>query len=177
MSASLDQSTVLATPLPADHVQLAPGVVAKIRNPILVVVFSLITLGIYQVFWWYFTNREMADYGRARGTNELGDSPAKSTLALFPGSLVVVPAIWTYFTTFQRIQAAQRLNSQASDQRVARPGPLPRDLARARRLHAERPQLGVEGGSAGGPGADFRLRIRGGRRAHQGEAPSEPRRR
>jgi hypothetical protein len=64
------------------------------------------------VFWWYFTNREMADYGRARGTNDLGDSPAKSTLALFPGALIVVPAIWTFFTTFQRIQAAQRLNGQ-----------------------------------------------------------------
>ena len=24
----------------------------------------------------------------------------------------MVPAIWTYFTTFQRIQATQRLNSQ-----------------------------------------------------------------
>ena len=85
MSASPDQSTVVASPLPANHVQLAPGAVAKIRNPILVVVFSLITLGIYQVFWWYYANREMADYGRARGTNELGDNPAKSTLALFPG--------------------------------------------------------------------------------------------
>ena len=58
MSVSPDQSTVLATPLPANHVQLAPGAVAKIRNPILVVVFSIITLGIYQVFWWYYANRE-----------------------------------------------------------------------------------------------------------------------
>ncbi len=112
MSVSPDQSTVLATPLPADHVQLAPGVVAKIRNPILVVVFSIITLGIYQVFWWYYANRELADYGRARGTNELGDNPTKSTLALFPGALIVVPAIWTMVTTFKRVQAAQRLTGQ-----------------------------------------------------------------
>jgi hypothetical protein len=54
----------------------------------------------------------MADLGRARGTAELGDSPAKSTLALFPGALVVVPAIWTTVTTFQRVQAAQRLTGQ-----------------------------------------------------------------
>ena len=114
MSASPDQSTVVASPLPANHVQLAPGAVAKIRNPILVVVFSLITLGIYQVFWWYYANREMADYGRARGTNELGDNPTKSTLALFPGALIVVPAIWTTVTTFKRIQAAQRLTGQTS---------------------------------------------------------------
>jgi hypothetical protein len=95
-----------------NRVQVAPGVVAKLRNPILVVVFTIITLGIYQVFWWYYANRELADYGRARGTKELGDNPAKSTLALFPGALIVVPAIWTFVTTFQRIQAAQRLNGQ-----------------------------------------------------------------
>jgi len=109
MSASAPQSA-LSSPLPGNHVHLAPGVVAKLRNPILVVVFTIITLGIYQIFWWYFANREMADYGRARDTNELGDSPTKSTLALFPGALIVVPAIWTTVTTFQRIQAAQRLN-------------------------------------------------------------------
>jgi hypothetical protein len=105
-------TSVAAPPVAANHVQLAPGVVAKIRNPIMVVVFTIITLGIYQVFWWYYANREMADYGRARDTKELGDNPTKSTLALFPGALIVVPAIWTFVTTFQRIQAAQRLNGQ-----------------------------------------------------------------
>jgi hypothetical protein len=98
---------------PADNlVPIAPGSTAKIRGPIAVAILSIVTLGIYVLFWWYFVNREMADYGRARGTNELGDSPTKSTLALFPGGLVVVPAIWTTVTTFQRIQAAQRLNEQ-----------------------------------------------------------------
>ena len=53
------------------------------------------------------------DLGRAKGTTELGDSPAKSTLALFPGALLIVPAIWTTVTTFQRVQAAQRLSGQA----------------------------------------------------------------
>jgi len=105
-------ATIDAPPAAENYVQLAPGSVAKIRNPILVVVFTILTLGIYQVFWWYFTNRELADYGRARGTKELGDNPTKSTLALFPGALIVVPAIWTTITTFQRIQASQRLNGQ-----------------------------------------------------------------
>jgi hypothetical protein len=95
-----------------NQIQLAPGAMAKIRSPVLVVIFTIITLGIYQVFWWYFVNREMADYGRARSTNELGDNPAKSTLALFPGALIVVPAIWTTVTTFKRVQAAQQLNRQ-----------------------------------------------------------------
>jgi Domain of unknown function (DUF4234) len=82
---------------------------AKVRNPIAVAVLVVVTIAIYLVFWWYFINRELADYGRARGTDELGDSPGKSTLALFPGALLIVPAIWTTVTTFQRVQKAQRL--------------------------------------------------------------------
>jgi len=97
----------------AEEVQIAgAGTSAKIRNPIAVAVLAVVTIGIYVVFWWYFINRELADLGRARGTNELGDSPGKSTLALFPGALVIVPAIWTTVTTFKRIQAAQRLTQQ-----------------------------------------------------------------
>ena len=85
---------------------------AKVRSPVAVAIFVIITLGIYLIFWWYFANREMADYGKAKGTNELGDSPGKSTLALFPGGFIIVPAIWTTITTFQRVQAAQRLAGQ-----------------------------------------------------------------
>jgi hypothetical protein len=103
-----------APPLATNLIPIAPGSTAKIRGPITVAILSIVTLGIYLLFWWYFVNREMADYGRARGTNELGDNPTKSTLALFPGVLLVVPALWTTVTTFQRIQAAQRLNGQAS---------------------------------------------------------------
>jgi Domain of unknown function (DUF4234) len=95
----------------AEVVQIAgAGSTAKIRNIIAVPVLAVVTLGIYVIFWWYFVNRELADLGRARGTDELGDSPGKSTLALFPGGLVIVPAIWTTVTTFQRVQAAQRLS-------------------------------------------------------------------
>jgi Domain of unknown function (DUF4234) len=95
----------------AQEVQIpGAGSTAKIRNVVAVAVLSVVTLGIYLICWWYFVNREMADLGRTRGTDELGDSPAKSTLALFPGGLIIVPAIWTTVTTFQRIQAAQRLS-------------------------------------------------------------------
>ena len=113
VSSSPGQAAAAAPPPPASgHVQLAPGATAKIRGPIAVAIFSVITLGIYLIFWWYYVNKEMADYGRARNTEELGDNPTKSTLALFPGALIVVPAIWTMVTTFQRIQAAQRLTGQ-----------------------------------------------------------------
>lgn len=97
----------------AQELQIAGGEsTAKVRNPVAVAVLAVVTLGIYLVCWWYFINRELADLGRAKGTSELGDSPGKSTLALFPGALLIVPAIWTTVTTFQRVQAAQRLTGQ-----------------------------------------------------------------
>jgi len=89
------------------------GSTAKIRSVVAVAILSIVTLGIYVIFWWYYINREMADYGRTLGTDELGDSPAKSTLALFPGALIIVPAIWTTVTTFKRVQASQRLSGQS----------------------------------------------------------------
>jgi hypothetical protein len=97
----------------AQEVQIA-GVnsTAKVRNPIAVAIFAVITLGIYVLFWWYSANREMVDYGRAKATDELGDSPMKSLLAVFPGGLVIVPALWTTVTTFQRVQKAQKLAGQ-----------------------------------------------------------------
>jgi hypothetical protein len=91
-------------------VLLSSGTVAKLRNPVLVAVFTIITFGVYQIYWWYQVNRELAEHGRALGRTDLGDDPARSTLALFPGAMVVVPAIWTTVTTFQRIQNAQRLH-------------------------------------------------------------------
>jgi len=107
-------STTSSQVLTDNQVQLAPGSVAKLRDPIVVVILCVVTFGIYQLFWWYYANRELADYGRARGTSELGDNPTASVLALFPGAVIIVPAVWTTVTTFKRVQAAQRLNGQTS---------------------------------------------------------------
>jgi Domain of unknown function (DUF4234) len=85
------------------------GATVKIRNIIAVPVLALITIGIYLFFWWYFIHRELKDYGRAKGTNELGDSPGKSVLAITLGALIIVPAIIGYVRAFKRVQAAQRL--------------------------------------------------------------------
>jgi hypothetical protein len=94
----------------AQTIQLAgAGASAKIRSPVAVAILSIVTLGIYVFFWWYFINREMADYGRAKGTEELGTNPGRSVLALIPGALIIVPAIWTLVTTFKRIQKSQAL--------------------------------------------------------------------
>ena len=81
---------------------------AKVRNPWGVLGLSIITLGIYVPFWWYFINREMRDLGRARETHDLGDSPGLSVLALTLGALIIIPPFWTLVTTCQRIYRADR---------------------------------------------------------------------
>ena len=129
----------------AQQIQIAgSGATARVRSPVAVAIFSVITLGIYLIFWWYYVNREMVDYGRALGTSELGDSPGKSTLALFPGGLVIVPAIWTTVTTFQRVQASQRFSGQMPINGWLGVVLYIVDLAGDVRLHAERAQQRLE---------------------------------
>lgn len=82
---------------------------AKIRSPWAPALLPFVTFGIYSIFWYYFINRELRDLGRAHGTTELGESPAKSVLAVTLGALIIVPAVISVIHTFQRIQAAQRL--------------------------------------------------------------------
>jgi len=94
----------------AEEIQIAgSGAMAKTREPLGVALLSLVTLGIYAIFWYYFVNREMADLGRARGTDELGDSPGTSVLAITLGALIIVPAVVSVVNTYRRTQVAARL--------------------------------------------------------------------
>jgi hypothetical protein len=93
----------------AQEVLIAGGLNrAKIRNPWGVFGLLLVTIGIYGIFWWYYVNRELRDYGHATGY-DLGQNPRNSALALFPGGLVIVPAIITYWRGTKRVQAGQRV--------------------------------------------------------------------
>ena len=83
----------------------------KIRNPWAVALLPLITLGIYHLVWWYRINREMRDYGQARGY-DLGQNPTNSLLALFPGAIIIVPALVTYWRGTKRAMGASRLAGQ-----------------------------------------------------------------
>jgi Domain of unknown function (DUF4234) len=80
----------------------------KLRNPWVVAGLSIITLGIYTIFWWYYVNREMRDYGEAKGT-DLGQNPTNSALAVFPGSLIVIPPLISFYNGFKRAQKATEL--------------------------------------------------------------------
>jgi uncharacterized membrane protein len=95
----------------AEEIQI-PGAssTAKIRSPWAPALLPYVTFFIYLFVWYYRINRELADLGRAHGkTDELGDSPGKSVLAVTLGAVIIVPAVISTIHTAQRIQAAQRL--------------------------------------------------------------------
>jgi drug/metabolite transporter (DMT)-like permease len=81
----------------------------KIRNPLGVIGLAIITFGIYGIFWYYFINKELAELGKAKGTNELGDSPGTSVLAVTLGVFAIVPPFISYYNYGKRLQAAERL--------------------------------------------------------------------
>jgi hypothetical protein len=80
----------------------------KVRSPWAAALLPLITLGIYHLVWWYKINKELKEYGEAKD-RDLGRNPTNSLLALFPGGIIVVPALITYWRGTKRIMAAARL--------------------------------------------------------------------
>ena len=83
----------------------------KVRNPWAVALLPIITLGIYHLVWWYKINKELKAYGEAKGY-DLGQNPTNSVLALFPGGLIIVPALVTYWRGTKRVMGASRLAGQ-----------------------------------------------------------------
>ena len=90
---------------------------AKVRATWLVAVLNLVTLGIYQIYWWFAINRELRDLGRSRGV-DLGRRPVLSALAISVGSWVVVPYVWTVIATSGRIAEAERMAGLATTHKV-----------------------------------------------------------
>ena len=82
---------------------------AKIRNLWAVALLPFITFGIYFLVWYYKINREMADLGRKRNAQGLGDSPVTSLVAITIGAIIIVPAILSIVNTYKRIKLSQEL--------------------------------------------------------------------
>jgi hypothetical protein len=83
---------------------------AKERHPLGPIGLSIITLGIYGIFHYYYINKELAEIGKARGTNELGDNPGNSVLAVTVGVLLCgIPAIISLWGTWKRQDAARKM--------------------------------------------------------------------
>jgi Domain of unknown function (DUF4234) len=89
----------------AEQVQINGGPGTAVAVPVL----SVITIGIYYLYWWYQVNREMVDLGKARNAEGLGDNPWLSFLALFPGGFVLIPPYFSLYNGVQRIKRAQEV--------------------------------------------------------------------
>jgi len=83
----------------------------KIRSPWAAALLPIVTLGIYHLVWWYRINRELRDYGQAKGY-DLGQNPTNSVLALFPGGLIIVPALISYWRGTKRVMGASKVAGQ-----------------------------------------------------------------
>ena len=82
---------------------------AKERNPLGVIGLTLITLGIYGIFHYYYINKELAELGKARGTTELGENPMMSVLAIIPGFILIIPPFVSIWGTWKRQQNAREM--------------------------------------------------------------------
>jgi hypothetical protein len=80
----------------------------KVRSPWAVALLPIVTLGIYHLVWWYKINKELKAYGEAKGY-DLGEKPVNSLLALFPGFIIIVPPLVSYWRGTKRVQGAARL--------------------------------------------------------------------
>jgi hypothetical protein len=85
---------------------------AKVRSPLGVAALSLITLGIYYLYWYWRVNVEMSDLGQSRGEEELGETPLISLLAVTLGALLIVPPFVSIFHTGQRLNKAQHMTGE-----------------------------------------------------------------
>ena len=87
------------------------GARAKVRSEGMVALWSFLTLGIvYPVVWYYKINREMRDFGRAHGDDDLAKTnPVLSILAVTIGWLaLLIPPIVSFVKTTGRIRRMQR---------------------------------------------------------------------
>jgi hypothetical protein len=80
----------------------------KLRGPLWVGVLSLLTLGIYAIYWTYQTAKHLRDYGRAHD-KDLGQRPGMTLLAVTAGWLLIVPPFVALYRQAKRVQQAQHL--------------------------------------------------------------------
>jgi hypothetical protein len=75
----------------------------KKRNPIVVLVLSLVTLGIYFFYWYYTVNDELKRYERDDTI-----SPMRSLMAVLFGWIIIVPPFIAVYNTATHIRSAEQ---------------------------------------------------------------------
>jgi len=79
------------------------------RNPLGVLGLTIITLGIYGLYWFYKANEEIKRY-----TRDDTISPGRSLLAVIPGALIIVPPFIAYYNTANHVVDMEQRRGIAS---------------------------------------------------------------
>jgi len=79
------------------------------RNPLGVLGLTIITLGIYGLYWFYKANEEIKRY-----TKDDTISPGRSLLAVIPGALIIVPPFIAYYNTANHVVDMEQRRGIAS---------------------------------------------------------------
>lgn len=88
----------------------AYGATVRRRDPVIVVVLTLVTFGLYNLIWYYRINRELRDFGRIYRNELLAkERPWLSVLAVTLGGILIFPPIVSYWRTTSRIRRAQEI--------------------------------------------------------------------
>jgi hypothetical protein len=77
------------------------GHTVKLRRPWVCFFLALITLGIYYIYWYYVSNRDLQRDG-------IDVDPVVSTLAITIGGLLIIPPFVSQWRFYKRIREAQR---------------------------------------------------------------------
>jgi len=85
----------------------------KVRGPVWVAIWSLVTFGIYGLYWFYASVKDLSEYGKAKGY-DLGQNPTMSLLAIIPGFLLIVPPFVAFYRFVRRTQQAQQISGSSS---------------------------------------------------------------
>ena len=83
----------------------------KLRGPWTSFFLALITLGLYYLYWYYVSNRDLNDYGERleEPTNPLQVSAGLATLAISVGGFLIIPPFVSQWRFYRRIHKAQEL--------------------------------------------------------------------
>jgi uncharacterized membrane protein len=73
------------------------------RNPLGVLGLTVITLGIYGLYWYYKVNEEIKNF-----TKDETISPVRSLMALIFGWLIIVPPFIAVYNTAQHVQEMEQ---------------------------------------------------------------------
>ena len=93
-----------ASAAPARHA--SPTRLGKVRSPLGCWLLVFITLGIYELFWYHHTNRELRDYD-----SSIVVRPALAVLALF----LPIVGLFSVYNTGKRIRQAQTIAGIPAD--------------------------------------------------------------